>query len=59
MKCDAMNSNKPRSRSSRPASHRRRLERLLKKVLAGKVSIHAAAQMAEEFTAMPYRRIVE
>lgn len=59
MKSDAMNPNKPRSQSSRPASHRRRLERLLKKVLAGKVSIQAVAQMADEFTTLPYRRVVE
>jgi hypothetical protein len=59
MKCDAMNSNKPRSRSSRPASHRRRLERLLKQILAGKVSIHSAAELANELTALPYRRVVE
>lgn len=59
MKCDATSSSKPLSRVSRPASHPRRLERLLKKILAGKVSIHAASQMAEEFTALPYRRVVE
>jgi len=59
MKRDAPHSNKPPSHSPRPASHRRRLERLLKKVLAGEVSIHTVAQMAEEFTALPHRHIVE
>lgn len=59
MKCDALNSKKPRRRNSRPESHRRRLERLLKQILAGKVSIHAAAEMASESPPVPYRRVVE
>lgn len=59
MKRDAMNSKKPRSKNSRPESHRRRLARLLRKVLAGEVSIHAVAEMSEDAPPPVRRRVVE
>jgi len=59
MKPDAMKQGKPPNQRSRPESHRRRLKRLLKEMLEGKVSIHTAAEMARELPALPYRRVVE
>lgn len=59
MKCDALNPSKSRSRNARLQSHRRRLERLLKQILAGKISIHDVADMSSDYPVLPYRRVVE
>ncbi len=59
MKPDAMKQDKPSDRRPRPESHRRRLKRLLKEMLEGKVSIHTATEMARDLPALPYRRVVE
>jgi len=50
---------KPYARRPRTESHRRRQERLLKQILAGKISIHTAAEMARELPPLLYRRVVE
>lgn len=54
-----MKPDKSSNRRPRPESHRRRLKRLLKEMLEGKVSIRTAAEMAKELPALPYRRVVE
>jgi len=59
MRPDAMKPDKSSNRRPRPESHRRRLKRLLKEMLEGKVSIRTAAEMAKELPALPYRRVVE
>lgn len=51
------------SKSKRPADRRernqRKQERLLKQVLAGKISIYALAALEGGGLRLPYRRVVE
>jgi len=40
-------------------SHRQQLERVLKQILAGKISIEDTAKMTKESPRAPYRRLIE
>jgi len=50
-------------KSSRPASRaslgQRKLDQLVKQILAGKVSIHAATLIKDAELRLPHRRLVE
>jgi len=59
MKPEPQHPNKPRRRTSRYGIPRRRLERLLKDVLAGKRSIHAIAELMDDSAKRSQRRVVE
>lgn len=56
-----MNANKSRSGNPRPESQRKRMERLLKEMLAGRESIHTVAEMLSKMSLprVTYRRVIE
>jgi len=46
-------------RATQPSSRRRQLERLLKQIMAGKVSIQTVAHVTKKFPQSPYSRWIE